>query len=85
VSKRNQYSTMGLYYQDHQTSPKIVITTIKLILNFMINSRILIWTQSYDREGPHFILIINIIFLGFQLLRFQYIRPCKRDEIRIDA
>jgi hypothetical protein len=30
--QRNQYSTMGLNYQDHQTSPKIIIATIFLIL-----------------------------------------------------
>jgi hypothetical protein len=26
-----------------------------------------------------------MIFLGFQLLKFQYIRLCNRDEIGIDA
>ncbi len=51
----------------------------------MINSKILPRTQSYDKKGSHFILIINMIFLGFQLLKFQYYRPCKKDEIRINA
>jgi hypothetical protein len=51
----------------------------------MINSRTVTWTQSYEKKGPHFILIINMIFLGIQLLRFQYIRPCNKDEIRTNA
>ncbi len=47
----------------------------------MIDSKILIWTQSYDNKGPHFILIIHMIFKGFNYLDSNIFKPCNIDEL----
>jgi hypothetical protein len=51
----------------------------------MSDSKILIWTQSYDNKGPHFIRIIQVIFKGFNYLDSNIFKPCNIDELGTNA